>query len=478
MAWATCMRDWLFRQVSFDLLWIGDTDQDIVKTLFETGWIQVCVMNSTMYWGVPLSAHLVVIMGTQYYNGREYAYTDYPVTNLLQMMGHASRPLVDISGKCVILCHAPRKDYYYKFLYEAFPVESHLQYYLHDSLDAEVATGVIQNKRLTHNPNYYNLHGVSHRHLSDHLSQLVDNTISDLEASKCITVEDAFLLSPLNLGMIASYYCISCTSFSSSMTSKTKLKGLLEILASSLEYEQLSIRPGEEELIRRLINHQRFSFENPKYTDPNMKVNALLQAHFSRQVVGGNLASDQQEVLVSATRLLQALVDVISSNGWLSLAVLTMEVSQMVTQGMWECDSILLQLPHFTKELAQKCQENPGKSVETVFDLVEMEDDERRELLEISDLQLMDVAQFCNSLPNIDLTYDVLGSDNLKVGDNVSVQATCHPQHPIPCMYLFLSVFLVECPPAEAQPLFPACNMPPATWVRQMICQDLSTHFP
>lgn len=96
----------------------------------------------------------------------------------------------------------------------------------------------------------------------------------------------------------------------------------------------------------------------------------------------------------------------------------------MVTQGMWECDSILLQLPHFTKELAQKCQENPGKSVETVFDLVEMEDDERRELLEISDLQLMDVAQFCNSLPNIDLTYDVLGSDNLKVGDNVSVQVT------------------------------------------------------
>ena len=146
MAWATCMRDWLFRQVSFDLLWIGDTDQDIVKTLFETGWIQVCVMNSTMCWGVPLSAHLVVIMGTQYYNGREYAYTDYPVTNLLQMMGHASWPLVDISGKCVILCHAPRKDYYYKFLYEAFPVESHLQYYLHDSLDAEVATGVIQNK--------------------------------------------------------------------------------------------------------------------------------------------------------------------------------------------------------------------------------------------------------------------------------------------------------------------------------------------
>lgn len=417
------------------------TDHDIVKTLFETGWIQVCVMSSSLCWGVPLSAHLVVVMGTQYYDGRENAHTDYPVTDLLQMMGHASRPLVDNSGKCVIFCHAPRKEYYKKFVYEAFPVESHLHHYLHDNLNAEVVVGVIQNKqdavdyltwtfmyrRLTQNPNYYNLQGVSHRHLSDHLSELVENTLSDLEASKCITIEDDFLLSPLNLGMIASYYYISYTTierFSSSLTSKCKLKGLLEILTSASEYELLPIRPGEEELVRRLINHQRFSFENPKWADPHVKANALLQAHFSRQPLGGNLASDQQEVLISACRLLQAMVDVISSNGWLSLALLAMEVSQMVTQGMWERDSMLLQLPHFTKELAKKCQENPGKSIETVFDLVEMEDDERRELLQMSDSQLIDIARFCNRFPNIDLAYDIADSDNVRAGDDISVYVT------------------------------------------------------
>ncbi|GFQ00264.1 U5 small nuclear ribonucleoprotein 200 kDa helicase [Phtheirospermum japonicum] len=420
---------------------LSSTDQDIVKTLFETGGIQVCVMSSSMCWGVPLSAHLVVVMGTQYYDGRENSHTDYPVTDLLQMMGHASRPLVDNSGKCVILCHAPRKEYYKKFLYEAFPVESHLHHYLHDNLNAEVVVGVIQNKqdavdyltwtfmyrRLTQNPNYYNLQGVSHRHLSDHLSELVETTLSNLEASKCVAVEDDYLLSPLNLGMIASYYYISYTTierFSSSLTSKTKLKGLLEILASASEYELLPIRPGEEELIRRLIHHQRFSFENPKFTDPNVKANALLQAHFSRQAIGGNLASDQQEVLIYACRLLQAMVDVISSNGWLSLALLTMEVSQMVTQGMWERDSILLQLPHFTKELAKRCQENPGKSIETVFDLVEMEDDERRELLQMSDVQLMDIARFCNRFPNIDLNYDVVDVDNVRAGEDVSVHVS------------------------------------------------------
>eukprot|EP00494_Astrolonche_serrata_P011451 UN11535 len=69
-----------------------------------------------MCWGRSLPAHLVVVMGTQYYDGRESAHTDYPITDLLQMMGHVSRPLQDNSGKCVILCHAPRKEYYKKFL--------------------------------------------------------------------------------------------------------------------------------------------------------------------------------------------------------------------------------------------------------------------------------------------------------------------------------------------------------------------------
>lgn len=49
------------------------------------------------------------------------------------------------------------------------------------------------------------------RHLSDHLSELVENTLSDLEQSKCISVEDEMDTLPLNLGMIAAYYYINYT---------------------------------------------------------------------------------------------------------------------------------------------------------------------------------------------------------------------------------------------------------------------------
>ncbi|KAK1376812.1 U5 small nuclear ribonucleoprotein helicase [Heracleum sosnowskyi] len=416
------------------------TDQDVVRTLFETGWIQVCVISSSMCWGLPLRSHLVIIMGTQYHNEREHAHNDYPVADILHMMGLASRRLMDNSAKCVILCHAPRKEYYKKFLHEAFPVESHLHHFLHDNFNAEVAGQFITSKqdavdyltwtfmyrRLTQNPNYYNLQGVSNRHLSDHLSELVENTFRDLETSQCVAIEDDLYLSSLIHGFIASYYCVSHTTVErfSSLTAETKLKGVLEILASAAEYEELPIRPGEEQLIRRLNNHQRFSFDNPKCTDPHVKANALLQAHFSRKMVGGTLAADQKKVLLSASRLLPAMIDVVSSNGWLSLALLVIKVSQMVTQGMWEHDSMLLQLPYLTKELAKRCQENPGRSVETVSDLVEMEDDLKRELLQISDTQLFRIAKFCNSYPDISLTSNVLDSEDIRAGENINLQVT------------------------------------------------------
>lgn len=39
-------------------------------------------------------------------------------------------------------------------------------------------------------------------------------------------------------------------------------------------------------------------------------------------------------------------------------------------QGTWEKDSVLMQLPHFTRELAAKAE---AQKIETVFDLTDME---------------------------------------------------------------------------------------------------------
>jgi pre-mRNA-splicing helicase BRR2 len=404
-------------------------DREIVSQLYAEGHIGVLVCPHTMCWSVPAPAHVVVVMDTVSYDGREHRYVDYPIYDLLQMIGLASRPLVDESGVAVVLCQAPKKDYLKRLLHDPLPVESHLDQFLHDHICAEVVTKTIENKqdavdyltwtfyyrRLTQNPNYYNLQGVSSRHLSDHLSELVENIINDLETSKCLSVEDDMDLSPLNLGMIASYYYIQYTTvelFASSLTAKTKIKGLLEILAAATEFSNVTIRYGEERALESLSKHLPLALPaEARFDDSATKVLVLLQSYLSRSNLNSEFTNDLNTCLFDIVKLIQATVDVISSNGWLKPALQAMELSQMFVQGMWNKDPVLMQLPHFTKEIIDRCHSHRPNPVETVFDILELDDDVRDELLQLSPEKMSDVAVFCNAYPNVDLSYKVSSNE-------------------------------------------------------------------
>ncbi|EHL03362.1 putative Pre-mRNA-splicing factor brr2 [Glarea lozoyensis 74030] len=113
---------------------LSASDKRIVKHLYNNGAIQVLVASRDVCWELDCVAHLVVVMGTQYYEGREHRYVDYPLSEVLQMFGKASRPLEDKLGRGVLMVPAVKREYYKKFLNEALPIESHLQAYLHDAV--------------------------------------------------------------------------------------------------------------------------------------------------------------------------------------------------------------------------------------------------------------------------------------------------------------------------------------------------------
>lgn len=366
-------------------------EKKIVSELFEGGEIQVCVMSSSICWGKLFSAYLVVVMGTQYDDVPEsmsqyadfpvHLPTDYHVTDLKAMIGHAGRPQVDDVGICFILCHAHGKAQYVPSLSEALAVEStlHIENNLNDFLNAGVVSGRIRYttslynhvtrtflyERAHHNPWYYFY--IERNYIPTRyecLWPLVKAAVTALEHRKFISVDDDDYggLSPLSLGKAAcdNYISFSSIEYFRSCLSpereievrKIKVRGLLDILKGASEYSKVAIQPGEEEVVRRLIARQKF-FKDPEGIDPGIKALALLQAHFSRQHVDRNLALDQQKVLLLSSRLLHVIIDVISSYGYLELALRAMSVCQMVTQGMWNQDSYLLQLPHFTKEVAE-----------------------------------------------------------------------------------------------------------------------------
>lgn len=74
---------------------LGEIERKLVEQLFASSAIQVVVVSRNLAWGLNLAAYEVIVMDTQYYNGKIHAYEDYPVADVLQMIGHANRPLVD-----------------------------------------------------------------------------------------------------------------------------------------------------------------------------------------------------------------------------------------------------------------------------------------------------------------------------------------------------------------------------------------------
>ena len=57
----------------------------------------------------------------------------------------------------------------------------------------------------------------------------------------------------------------------------------------------------------------------------------------------------------------------------------------------------------YNKYLNSRCEE---KGVSSVFDILELEDEDRKRLLQLEDAQMADVARFCNRYPSINLDYE------------------------------------------------------------------------
>jgi len=448
---SSALQHTLHRGVAFVHSGMTDAEQQCIAALFESGAIGVVVAPAAFAWSMGAKvwdANTVVVMGTEAYDGRQRKYVDYPLSDVLYLVGRAVKPLSsDGIARAFVLCASTRKDYLKKFLYEPLPVESQLHRSLHDHLCAEVVNKVVQNKqealdyltwsllyrRLAQNPNYYGLQGTSARHLTDYLSELLDSTLNDLEGSQCVEVIDELDLAPLNLGMIASYYHCSYVTlevFAASVAAKSKLRSLVEIIANASEFDSVPIRHGEEKFLRQLAMHLPIAPPIVEGKDPDLifhdahvKTFLLLQAHFSRRALAPELRNDLARILQESVTLVQALVDVVSSEGWLKPALAAMEMSQMIIQGLWaDKDSSLLQVPHFTTELVSRCaaygtqDDNDGtmhdsdaNSIESVFDLSNMDHGARQKLLQFNDLQLADVARFANRIPSINMSFSISG---------------------------------------------------------------------
>ncbi|ESL11076.1 RNA helicase [Trypanosoma rangeli SC58] len=361
-------------------------DRTEVENAFFSGKLQILVATSTLAWGVNFPAHMVVVKGTEYYDGKTKTYVDYPITDVLQMIGRAGRPQFDNEGVAQVLCHEPKKGFYRKFLYDPFPVESALHQQLHVHINAEVVAGTIASRqdavdyltwtylfrRLVKNPSYYGMEDRSPKAVTVFISTLVANVLDELEACGCITShkdeddeddkginaagsddeKDQDALMCTVLGRLCSYYYLSHKTvryFDVHIRADSTHVDVLKALCEAEEFNELPVRHNEDKLNLVLSQSLPLSINPNNAESPHVKAFLLFQAHFERSSLPiSDYYTDLKSALDNAVRVVQAMVDIASNNGHLYAALRCMSLLQCIVQGLWWHSNTLLQIPHVT----------------------------------------------------------------------------------------------------------------------------------
>ncbi len=365
------------------------SDRDIVERLFTRGCLQVVVATSTLAWGVNFPAHLVVIKGAEYYDGKKKRYVDFPVTDILQMAGRAGRPQFDTHAVAVLLVRADQKNFLKRFLYEPFPVESHLfadNARLVNLLNAEISSGAVSSRyeaaqfltwtflfrRLLSNPSFYNLEDTSQSSVESYLLGLVDEGLQNLERSGCVQLdssssssqksEDESRVYATPLGKIASRCYIDYRTMdmgrrailSTPTTSLTPEEACF-LVTNAIEFAELPVRHNEENICLELASHLRWHDSLDSFDSPHTKAFLLLQAYFEGCPLPiSDFYMDTRTVFDQVGRVLGALVDAASELAHLGCALGFMKLNQMLSQAKWDDSNPLTQIPGIGPEQADE----------------------------------------------------------------------------------------------------------------------------
>lgn len=417
---------------------LSGKDKSIVTGAFNQGRVKVVIVSRTSMWEFEPSAPLVIVFATHHYEGRERRFVEYPLSDIFCMLGHTQSR--SSFTKALLLTTNAMKPFYKHVLYENLPIESHLDQFLYDPFNSEIVSRVITSKqdavdyltwtflyrRLPLNPHYYNLASASHRHISDHLSELVETTLETLSEARCIQIVDEMYVEPLNLGMISAYYNVhygTIEMMASSLQANTRLRGILQVISAAAEFDWLiEVRSGEEAVLSALHSRcqVRLGAASLKFHDPHVKVAILLQCHFSRVDLPAELQGDLEIILNRIVPLTYALIDVLSSQGWLAPALAAMEFCQMSVQALWDSDSPLRQLPHFTGELVAAAAKF---GCETISEFVDLDDSDKLALLKgIPGRAIAEIAAFANEYPS-DLEVALMDGAQVpcKSGEDVTI---------------------------------------------------------
>ena len=421
-------------------------DAAAVEALFAAGELRVLLVSQAIcrVLGDQIKSSNIIILHPQHLDEQAQSFGGSNTSEVMFMTAFAAMSGKRNLGSVRIICHEYSKNQLKAMMGVPYMLESHLQNCLHTHLCSEVVAKTIQTKqdavdyltwsyfyrRLSQNPNYYNLRGVSHQHISEHLSDLIEEAVGELEAARCISVEDEMDLVPLNLAMICTHHVISYISaelFSSLLSAKTKKQALIAMLSNAHEFTLMPLHSEEHDDIYFMLKASPIAPKEIENVDSNTKAAALLHSHIFRKDISSAYRLEQLAVARGAWKLTLALVDIIASSGWLRPLLEAMELAQVIAQRIWDEQSWLLQIRGVDPDMAQALED---AGIESVADFAEAAEADLLKVLGLPAPQVQEMQAYAQAFPVMSAQFDLTEYERVAPGTSVPVEVTI--QHNVP----------------------------------------------
>ncbi|KAI8847431.1 Sec63 Brl domain-containing protein [Chytridium lagenaria] len=336
----------------------------------------ILIAPAPLHGCVNYPAHLVIIKGTEYYDAKVKGMWTCRSRMFCRLMGRAGRPQFDNSGVARIFVQDTKKNFY----------KNSLHLCIHDHINAEVS----KQDAIDYLTWTYLFSGL----------QMVD-----LANSSCVEVHGDDSVETTTFGKITSFYYLSYKTVGlllnrlGSNYSEDPEEGdfpqLLRVLTDCPEYSELPVRHNEDKY--------NYDFER-----------------ILRRYLAPITLPTQRLFLINLIRIMQAMIDVCASRGYLKTTKGVMSLMQCIKQARWPFDSPLLNSSAFCS--IKKLLDLPLDQVKKIFSKVSS----------LTSSQVNEISEVIAKLPKaalkveIEKTSEYQGNYELICGKSYEIKVTAN----------------------------------------------------
>ena len=363
--------------IAFHNAGLSLNDRQIIEDNFKINAIKIICTTSTLSQGVNLPARLVIIKSTNCYKGHNIGYSEYTKMEIDQMCGRAGRPQFDNKGIAVIMTESYKTRKFEGIGNEK--IESHLKPNIVEHINAEIATGIINDMetalvwikntfmyvRMIKEPTIFGIRPQFGKNINQiidqYLRNLIQKTFKDLSESSLIELKDNKKVSPLKLckKMSKNYVRFETMKIINKMMKEQNgrcivgnqvIQQIIDVLSKSEEFRNLRSKIEERKTLNELnkepISEIRFKLKGA-IDSGQKKAYLLIQSALSGKVLENwELRKQQNEICQTSERILNCIRQVYKDLDDCKGYILTILMSKSLDKGMWP-DSVYIikQLP-------------------------------------------------------------------------------------------------------------------------------------